>query len=260
MAHPDLSLEVRTQLKRQAGAFLLGNTAPDVQVVSGQSRGATHFFTLPIQSGAAPPWERMLSEHPQLFHSDRLPASRSVFLAGYLCHLQADWIWVLTIFLPIFGPKQTWETFTRRLYLHNVLRAYLDEQIIPSLTADLVDNLQQARSKEWLPFVPDNYLNEWRDFLTNQLKPGAAVKTVDLFASRQGVDPLEFNSLIRSEADMEAQVFNRLSRGSLNEFRERIITMNLDLIQSYLNKDFALRSMPSKDSSRPTNYYDRSII
>jgi hypothetical protein len=138
MAHPNLSTEVRNQLHKHAGAFLLGNTAPDVQVISGQARQATHFFTLPIQSAAAPPWEAMLLEHPELMYVEHFPGSRSAFLAGYLCHLQADWIWVLTLFLPTFGPEQTWETFPRRLYLHNVLRAYLDEQVIPTLTADVV--------------------------------------------------------------------------------------------------------------------------
>ena len=97
MAHPNLSSEVRNQLNKHAGAFLLGNTAPDVQVISGQAREATHFFTLPIQSAAAPPWEAMLFENPELMHVEHFTGSRSAFLVGYLCHLQADWIWVLTL-------------------------------------------------------------------------------------------------------------------------------------------------------------------
>ena len=260
MAHPNLSPEVRIQLNKHAGAFLLGNTAPDVQVISGQTRQATHFFTLPIQSTAAPPWEAMLFEHPELINIEHFPGSRFAFLAGYLCHLQADWIWVLTLFLPTFGPEQTWETFPRRLYLHNVLRAYLDEQVIPTLTADVVGNLKDTCSENWLPFVRDYHLDEWRDFLTNQFKPGAEVKTVDLFASRQGIDPLEFNSLVQSETDMESQVFERLPRATLIDFRDQIISMNLELIQSYLTKDFGVRSMPASGSPRSPNKYDRSAI
>lgn len=260
MAHPNLSTEVRNQLHKHAGAFLLGNTAPDVQVISGQARQATHFFTLPIQSAAAPPWEAMLLEHPELMYVEHFPGSRSAFLAGYLCHLQADWVWVLTLFLPTFGPEQTWETFPRRLYLHNVLRAYLDEQVIPTLTADVVGNLKDTRSENWLPFVRDYHLDDWRDFLTNQFKPGAEVKTVDLFASRQGIDPQEFYSLVKSETDMESQVFERLPRATLIDFRDQIISMNLELIQSYLTKDFGMRSMPASSSPRSPNKYDRSAI
>ena len=260
MAHPNLSAEVRIQLNKHAGAFLLGNTAPDVQVISGQARQVTHFFTLPIQSAAAPPWETMLFEHPELIHVEHFPGSRSAFLAGYLCHLQADWIWVLTLFLPTFGPEQTWETFPRRLYLHNVLRAYLDGQVIPTLTADVVGNLKETCSENWLPFVRDYHLDEWRDFLTNQFKPGAEVKTVDLFASRQGIDPLEFNSLVQSEIDMESQVFERIPRATLIDFRDQIISMNLELIQSYLTKDFGVRSMPASSTPGSANKYDRSAI
>jgi hypothetical protein len=260
MAHPNLSAEVRIQLNKHAGAFLLGNTAPDVQVISGQARQVTHFFTLPIQSAAAPPWETMLFEHPELIHVEHFPGSRSAFLAGYLCHLQADWIWVLTLFLPTFGPEQTWETFPRRLYLHNVLRAYLDGQVISTLTADVVGNLKDTCSENWLPFVRDYHLDEWRDFLTNQFKPGAEVKTVDLFASRQGIDPLEFHSLVQSETDMESQVFERLPRATLIDFRDQIISMNLELIQSYLTKDFGVRSMPASSTPGSPNKYDRSAI
>lgn len=260
MAHPNLSPEVRKQIHDQAGAFLLGNTAPDVQVISGQAREATHFFSLPVQSGATPPWEAILIEHPELMHIEQFPDSRSVFLAGYFCHLQADWIWVLTIFLPTFGPQQTWETFPRRLYLHNVLRAYLDEQVIPTLTAEVVKNLQNTCSEAWLPFVQDNHLDEWREFLTNQFKPGAEVKTIDVFASRQGIDPLEFNSLVKSEKEMESQVFGRLPRATLTEFRDQIISMNLELIQSYLTKDFGVRSMPASSTPGSPNKYDRSAI
>jgi hypothetical protein len=231
-----------------------------VQVISGQARQVTHFFTLPIQSAAAPPWEAILIEHPELMHIEHFPGSRSAFLAGYLCHLQADWMWVLTLFLPTFGPEQTWETFPRRLYLHNVLRAYLDEQVIPTLTADVVGNLKDTCSENWLPFVRDYHLDEWRDFLTNQFKPGAEVKTVDLFASRQGIDPLEFHSLVQSETDMESQVFERLPRATLIDFRDQIISMNLELIHSYLTKDIRVRSMPASSTPGSPNKYDRSAI
>lgn len=35
-------------LMEQRAAFLFGNVAPDVQVISGQARSSTHFFELPI--------------------------------------------------------------------------------------------------------------------------------------------------------------------------------------------------------------------
>ena len=41
---------IRDRLLEQRGAFLFGNTAPDVQTVSGQLRETTHFFDIPLRS------------------------------------------------------------------------------------------------------------------------------------------------------------------------------------------------------------------
>ena len=66
LQHPALPEEVRQFLQASRCVFLFGNTAPDVQVVSGQPRQLTHFFNLPIQTGDPPAWELLLSDYPQL--------------------------------------------------------------------------------------------------------------------------------------------------------------------------------------------------
>src|SRR5690606_38082853 len=131
----------------------LGNTAPDVQVVSGQPRPATHFFTLPIDESAAPPWKLMLRAYPSLARPGQLPPAQAAFLAGYLCHLLADWLWIKDLYAPTFGPQCAWSTFTHRLYLHNVLRAFLDRQALDSLPASSGFCLQGVSPQGWLPFV-----------------------------------------------------------------------------------------------------------
>lgn len=88
--HPGLSSGVGHTLRQQRPAFLLGNTAPDVQTVSGQERQDTHFFDLPITPGTPTPWNRFLTDFPSLAQPNRLPADQAAFLAGYLCHLQAE--------------------------------------------------------------------------------------------------------------------------------------------------------------------------
>jgi hypothetical protein len=253
--HPALSPNLRSLLQTHKGAFLLGNTAPDVQVLSGQNRSATHFFPVPIPPGRQVPWYRMLLEYPGFNQPADLSPANAVFIAGYLCHLQADWIWVLDIFQPIFGPDQTWETFTKRLYLHNVLRAYLDVKVLEVLPSDVLTQLRLTHPAQWLPFVQDKLLVQWRDFLCDQLQPGESIKTVDVFASRQGVDPGEFHSLLRSEEQMELNIFKHLTRLQLDTYRERLVTQNVDLLEDYLN-DGTL----SGTSSSSTHYYDRSAL
>ncbi|HJW89414.1 MAG TPA: zinc dependent phospholipase C family protein [Anaerolineales bacterium] len=233
LAHPALPSSVRRLLKGQLSAFLFGNTAPDVQVVSGQERQATHFFSVPILPGSQPAWERFLGTYPSLGDPARLPASQTAFLAGYLCHLQADWLWILDIFFPVFGPTCEWGTFPERLYLHNVLRSYLDFQVLSALPGNTADSLRSVRPADWLPFVEDQHLMEWRDYLAEQLAPGAAAKTVEVFAARQGLSPEEFYSLLNSESRMEAEVFIHLPRSRLQVYRRQLLEENLQLLRAY---------------------------
>lgn len=233
LRHPDLSSEARDLLQNHRGAFLLGNTAPDVQTVSGQDRQATHFFDLPILPGTQPAWDRFIAVHPSLGQPARLPPDQTAFLAGYLCHLQADWLWVVQIFFPVFGPDCAWQTFRERLYLHNVLRAYLDRQIIDSLDAAVGSDLQGATPRNWLPFVADDHLLVWRNLLARQLQPGSTVETVEVFASRQGISPEAYYRLLSSEEKLEEEIFVHLPRRNLQAYREGLIIENLSLLQTY---------------------------
>src|SRR5687767_6837612 len=102
-----------SSLSQELPAFLLGNVAPDVQVISGQTREATHFFPVPL-AGAPPAEQRLFELHPGLAPLGALPAARRSFMAGYLAHLVFDQLWIRLIFEPVFGPAQTWESFPER--------------------------------------------------------------------------------------------------------------------------------------------------
>lgn len=234
LKRPDLPAGIRSSLEAERGAFLFGNTAPDVQVISRQPRQDTHFFDLPLRSAARPPWQQILKAYPSLAEVRQMPPAQVAFLAGYLCHLQADWLWVKDIFVPVFGLRSPWGTFPQRLYLHNVLRAYVDRQILPGLTNGTCTSLAEATPRGWLPFVEDEHLRQWRDSLVGQLRPQASIQTVEVFAARQGIPPVEFYRLLDSEEEMERQVFARIPRRSLDEYRRILIDENVELLKAYL--------------------------
>jgi hypothetical protein len=234
LAHLGLAGEQREFLQRFKCAFLFGNTAPDVQVISGQPRQQTHFFNLPIQARDRTAWQRLLSDYPNLADTKRLSLSQTAFLAGYLCHLQADWMWVKELFAPVFGPRAPWGTFPKRLYLHNVLRAYLDVRILPELPPGMDRGLRQAQPDGWLPFVADHHLIEWREVLVPQLKPGAATQTVEVFSSRQGISSTEFNALVESEERMQREIFSHVSLEKVQEYHQRVLEHNCHLLSEYL--------------------------
>lgn len=228
--HHDLPEPIRQFLRAYRNEFLFGSTAPDVQVVSGQRREATHFFDLPIQPGDPPAWEVFLNVYPELAISNSILAGQSAFLAGYLCHLQADWVWVKDIFTPTFGPLSAWGTFRRRLYYHNVLRAYLDQQILPGLPDNAGISLSEVEPRGYLPFVKDQALIEWRDLLAQQLHPGAAIQTVEVFSSRQGISAPEYYAVLASAERMQNEVFERLPLECVESYRVQVLKDNLCLL------------------------------
>ncbi len=245
--HPHLPEKARNFLHAKRGAFLFGSTAPDVQCFSDQPRPVTHFFNLPVQAWETPPWERLLSEHPSLAVAQQLPVSQAAFLAGYLCHLQADWRWMIEIYVPFFGPDCSWDTFLKRLYYHNVFRAYLDRLILPGLSMGIDGCLRQVKPDTWLPFVAGHYLAEWRDFISSQLQPGAVTQTVEVFSSRQGISAPEYYTLLDSAERMQAEVFTHFPMELLQGYRRAVLDDNVSLVATYLAFTLHYSSVPSKE-------------
>jgi hypothetical protein len=229
-----LSPAVCAALAAEWPAFLFGNIAPDAQTVSGQPREATHFFPVPL--GDAPPaHEALFARHPELARPDHLPPARAAFLSGYLAHLELDQLWISDIFDPVFGPRQTWGNFRERLYLHNVFRAHWDAQDLPRLPLSTGDGLRAARPANWLPFVGDGHLQRWRDLVADQLAPGAAARTVEVFARRMGADPAAFAALVNSPAEMERRVFARVAPARLAQFCADGLARCAERIHAYFN-------------------------
>jgi hypothetical protein len=228
---PNLPAGIGLFLRSQRGQFLFSNTAPDVQVISGQARETTHFFSLPIHADDRPAWEALLLRCPQFASVERMPPGHAAFMVGYLCHLQADWMWIKQIFAPVFGPRQSWGGFENRLYYHNVLRAYLDRNVVSRLK-DVC--LRAVNPEGWLPFVQDCHLVEWRDFLSQQLQPGAATLTVEVFSSRQGVSAPEYYALLESEDRMQEEVFKHIPLQQVLSYRSRVLDENIGLLSRYL--------------------------
>jgi hypothetical protein len=224
--------ELRAALEAELPAFLLGNIAPDVQTLSGQTREATHFFPVPL--GSAPPaLAVMFARHPELAEPGQLPPAQAAFLAGYLCHLEFDQRWIRDIFDPVFGMAQTWASFPERIYLHNALRAYWDAGDLPQLPPATGVTLCAAAPRGWLPFVTDEALGRWRDEVAGQLLEGGAAQTVEVFARRMQVEAADFARLVRSPEAMQRRVFTRAPLEKVQAYRAAALAASLQLLADY---------------------------
>lgn len=233
LAKDMLPPSVRERLAAQRGAFLLGAIAPDVQSVSGQAREATHFFTLP-STDPRPAHEVMLAEYPQLARANKLLPAQAAFIAGYIQHLTLDELWIEHVFGPHFGMGAEWGTFRERLLIHNILRTWLDQRDGVRLDCSVSAALLQVESHGWLPFVSDVHLTAWRDEVALQLRPGAPIHTVEVFAARLNVPPAEFRRILESPDDMQRRVFAHLSPSSVPRFYADALRMSVRRIKDYL--------------------------
>ncbi len=227
-----LNANARDLLLAERPAFLLGNTAPDVQTVSGQTREQTHFFSIP-EADRSPAQQVMFGKYPELAHATALPAQQAAFIAGYCAHLLLDQAWIWEVFYPVFGRKARWSDLPERLFFHNVLRAHLDRRDYARLPIDIQDTLLATCPGRWLPFVQSEYLHCWRDFLAEQCAPGAAARTVEVFAARMGREPEEFEALLSSDGAMQAQILSRMQPRALHIFRQSALERSIALLNYY---------------------------
>ncbi len=195
---PTLPEAIRRQLEAEESAYLLGSTAVDVQAITGQSRRETHFYTLPatphLRAGKV-----MRERYPQLSNPYCLSPDQAAFISGYLVHLAWDEDWAWDVFSPYYLEGSWWPDRLTRSVHHNALRVVLDRHALQTLRnwPGIADLLKRAEPHHWLPFVPDEALRRWRDWIVEQLEDPDRIQTVRVFAERMGVTPEHLEEVAR---------------------------------------------------------------
>ncbi len=175
----------RALLASERGAFLLGTIAADARVSSGIDREHTHFYAY-NQSIVEPPWRVMLAKYPSL--AQPRTAAQRAFVAGCVAHLVMDALWSQDMVRPYFVQRE-WAPQAHRLLMLNVLVIWMDERDYPRLEAWQRRALLSAQPDDWLPFIPDSDLREWRDFVGRQLPPEGQSATLQVLGERIGTRP-----------------------------------------------------------------------
>lgn len=236
LQHPALSPELARQLTSLWPQFYLGNIAPDVQALNGMAREATHFYKVPPDLSITPT-ERMLRAFPELADAGALPPAQAAFLAGYQAHLLLDMVWLTEVAAPLFFFNRAWDDVdiqTRRVG-HFIMLTYLDQGSRGRLPADAGATLSAANGAGMTPFVPDADMAGWQRMIATQLMPGAALRTVEIYAERLRMTPTAFAACLNDPAWMEQQLFGRVDPAQVKRSLAAGIDASIELIADYLS-------------------------
>ncbi len=198
---------IRACLISQRSAFLLGSIVADARVNSGLSRDATHFYRYdaPISEH---PWRVMMRRFPTL--QTPLDAAHRAFIAGYVAHLSVDETWALQMFRPHFFDGEWSNRYQRFLMLHIIL-IYMDERDYDLLEAWQYPALCAATPTEWLPFMDDATLVDWRNFIGLQIAPDGESQTLHVLGTRVAKTPQELRSILDSPQKMQHDLWRHVS-------------------------------------------------
>ncbi|MGJ3239457.1 MAG: hypothetical protein ACFE0Q_12175 [Anaerolineae bacterium] len=222
---------IRAYLGAHRSDFLLGGVVADQRPESG-ARSDTHFYeyTRPMPDH---PWREMLRQHPTL----QEPASDAhhVFLSGYVAHLAADEYWSRHMLKPHFAEAD-WGTDIRgRFYLLHLLLITMDERDQSRLPEYIGQTMRESYPQNWLPFLSDEKICDWRDFIAYQLEEDDS-QTLTIFGGRIDTKPEEVRALLDDSAYMQRELWDHVSQQLLSEIETKLYAFAREQLLVYLNE------------------------
>lgn len=215
-------------------SFYIGSVAADYQSICDIPRDETHFYGL-APGPEADPFGLMLARYPELRDVSALSADQKMAAAAYGIHLMFDLLWFHQILMPYFAASPEWGDFSQRHLAHHILLTYLDQLAVDKLPAAAADILSSTQPEQWqLPLTGNGHLLKWRDLLVAQLRPGASLQTVEIYARRLKMSPEEFAGKLQDRSWLQAQVFDHVPAAEIQRKLENAVPHSIDLITDYL--------------------------
>lgn len=233
MSDPLVPESVRKFIERNHADFLLGGVIAD-QRPEGGKRVDTHFYeyTEPMPDN---PWREMFRQHPSLKEPES--EAHKAFLTAYVAHLSADEYWSRYMLRPHFANSDWGGDIRGRFYLLHMLLITMDERDQTSLPEGIGAVMKNSQPQNWLPFLTDALICDWRDFIAQQIDEDDS-QTLVIFGGRIRTSPEKVRELLDDEDYMQSQLWANVSREILAEIESKLYAFAREQMLVYLREFF----------------------
>lgn len=162
LAHPEL--------QEHAGSFLMGSTAPDIRVITRQTRERYHFAGLDFDDVGAGV-KGMFAAHPRLRELNARQGATRAFVAGYITHLMVDESYIIGVYRAFFADRGLIQDAMRANMLDRALQLDMDRQVWERASKALAAAEFDPEEVD-IGFLDAETLGQWRDWVFNVVDRG----------------------------------------------------------------------------------------
>lgn len=226
-------------LQRYTGTFYLGSTAPDIRLLTGAAREATHFFDLAHPTGNSGQ-KALFQAYPHLAPGSGLDGASKTFVAGYLSHLITDELWVMQVYQPYFGTEAAEDSRGLVQVWDRALQYELDlRERDPQVMATIRQVIQDDPTVPGIPFISPEDYGRWRQFIVGATQREPSWERFSQYAQRflvtQGkVSEEAVATFLADFATMRQRIVDYVPAPVLARFRQESVERSIAAAQEYL--------------------------
>jgi hypothetical protein len=135
---------------------------------------------------------------------------------------------------PHFASGNWGEDKHDRFFSLHLMLIHMDERDEARLTEHAVSTMRQATPDNWLPFMPDAVICEWRDFIADQIEGES--ETIDIFAGRIGAKPQQLARLAHTEQLIHDRLWQHVSKDVLHRLEAAMYDFSRSQLHIYTDR------------------------
>ncbi len=224
----------------ERGAYYMGATGPDMHVLDGSRRRATHFFDLG-RTDEQDCVGAFFESYPELRDAKALSPRTAAFVGGYLTHLVVDELWITDVYRPFFGSQSSLGGDAQANVIDRVLQYDMDleRRRDREATAEIRAALLAGPVDVELSFVDNAALRRWRDVAVDMLARPPTWEFFRYLASRflrtAGVaTEQELEEFLKTVPDLLRRARAQVSNEQMRIAVERMMTRSLKTLRGYV--------------------------